>query len=161
MPFKNRLRAAENAFLLIGNTLKQAINLPPFWNGLLVRNAPFMRSNLCVNKYFYCCISQVVVLKYTRVSMVDSLRIVIFMLAYIVSSLKCGLSIASPSDKPTRIVLFVCSVKIPLLWMEMAQNCTNRCHIPALAFRRGDALTGSSWASSKRQGKKQRENPPG
>jgi hypothetical protein len=62
--------------------------------------------------------------------MVTSSRIVIFMLAHIVSSLECGICTAATSNKPTRIALFACSLEIPLLWMEMAQNGTNRCHIP-------------------------------
>jgi len=38
----------------------------------------------------------------------------------------------SYSDKTTHIALFVRSLEIPLLWMEMAQKWTNRCHTPSL-----------------------------
>ncbi len=36
----------------------------------------------------------------------------------------------SYSDKPIRIALFMRSLEIPLLWVEMAQHCTNRYPIP-------------------------------
>src|SRR2546421_6261839 len=54
-----------------------------------------------------------------------------FMLTRILSSLECGICIAAPSDRPRRIALVVCSLHSPLLWIEMAQHCTNRCHTPS------------------------------